>query len=158
RCIDRQYPFVAVDADGSHSTLLRHYRDYTRTVDLARFESADEILGLATDADRRVVVDLPAQSDRLLSAWIAESGVLDLAKESGVDVVFWHVMDDGKDAITTLDRLLGRYGKNARYVIVENMGRGTDFSLFDRSPTRALANELGAQTIHLAELHAPAMR
>ena len=158
RCIDRQHPFVAVDADGSHSTLLRHYRDYTRTVDLSRFESADEILGLATDADRRVVVDLPAQSDRLLSAWIAESGVLDLAKESGVDVVFWHVMDDGKDAITTLERLLSRHGRAASYCLVKNLGRGRDFSLYDTSPVAATARELGAADIDLPELNATAMK
>src|SRR6185295_1569962 len=136
RCIDRQYPFVAVDADGSHSTLLRHYRDYTRTVDLARFESVDQILGLATESDRRVLVDLPAQSDRLLTAWIAEAGVLELAAEAGVSIVFWHVIDDGKDALNTLDRLLARYGEKGRYCIVKNAGRGKFFDLFDESQTR----------------------
>ena len=157
-CLDKQLPFAAVDADGSHGALLRHYGNFTRAVDLSRFEAADEIMTLATETDRRVIVDLPAQGDRAVAAWISEGGILDLARESSVEIVFWHVMDDGKDAVTTLDRLLGRYGKNARYVIVENMGRGTDFSLFDRSPTRALANELGAQTLHLPELHGPAMR
>ena len=43
-------------------------------------------------------------------------------------------------------------------VIVANMGRGTDFSLFDKSPTRALAEELGAAFMDLPELHPPAMR
>ena len=80
--IDRQLPFVALDADGSHGSLLRHYADYTRPVDLTRFESADEILALATETDRRVLVDLPAQSDRPLSTWITEAGVLELARES----------------------------------------------------------------------------
>jgi hypothetical protein len=156
--LDRQIPFAAVDADASHGALLRYYGAYTRAVDLSRLEAADEILTLATEADRRVVVDLPAQGDRAVAAWMSEAGILDLARESAVEVVFWHVMDDGKDAVVTLDRLLGRHGKAVRYVIVENLGRGTDFSLFDRSPTRALANELGALTIQLPELHAPAMR
>ena len=77
--IDRALPFVALDADGSHGALLRHYSEYTRPVDLERVESADEILTLATDASRRVLIDLPAQSDRLLERWIAEAGVLDLS-------------------------------------------------------------------------------
>lgn len=157
-CLDRQLPFAAVDADVSHGALLRHYGTYARAVDLSRLEAADEILNLAMDGDRRVVVDLPAQGDRLLAAWLSEGGILDLARESSVDVVFWHVMDDGRDAVTTLQRLLERHGRSARYVIVENMGRGTDFSLFDGSPTRALANELGAQVMRLPELHPPAMR
>ena len=157
-CLDKQFPFAAVDADASHGALMRHYGNFTRAVDLSRLEAADEILLLATEADRRVIVDLPAQGDRAVAAWISEAGILDLARESSIEIVFWHVMDDGKDAVSTLDRLLTRYGRAARYVIVENMGRGTDFSLFDRSPTRVLANELGAVTIRIPELHPPAMR
>ena len=110
-CIDRYVPFVALDADGSHGALLRHYGDYTRPVDLARVESADEILTLAAEAERRVLVDLPAQSDRA-------AGRLDHRGRAcwtwrarpGWQVVFWHVMDDGKDAVVTLERLLSRYG------------------------------------------------
>jgi hypothetical protein len=157
-CIDRSIPFAALDADGSHGALLRHYAEYTRPVDLTRFESADEILALATETDSRVLVDLPAQSDRPLSAWIAEAGVLDLLRESGVAVVFWHVMDDGKDAVVTLERLLSRYQDNARYCVVKNLGRGKDFSLFERSPTRAKADALGATVLELPELNGPAMQ
>jgi hypothetical protein len=156
--LDRQLPFALVDADASNGSLLRHYGTFTRAVDLVHFEAADEILTLATDVDRRVIVDLPAQGDRAVAAWISEAGILELARSLSVDVVFWHVMDDGKDAVLTLDRLLGRHGRAARYVIVENLGRGTDFSLFDRSPTRALADEMGALTIRLPELNASAMR
>ena len=29
-CIDREIPFVAADADGSHGALLRFYSDYTQ--------------------------------------------------------------------------------------------------------------------------------
>jgi hypothetical protein len=156
--IDRQLPFVALDADGSHGSLLRHYADYARPVDLNHFESADEILALATETDRRVLVDLPAQSDRPLSTWITEAGALELARESNVEVVFWHVMDDGKDAVFTLDRLLSRHGTAARYHVVKNLGRGKDFTLFDRSPTHALAVKLGASILELPELHGPAMQ
>jgi hypothetical protein len=160
--IDKNLPFAAVDADESHGALLRHYPTFTRAVDLARPESADEIVSLALDGDRRVVVDLPAQSDRLVASWLAEAGVLDLLAESKVDVVFWHVMDDGKDSIATLGRLVERHAAkrrdNVRFVVVENLGRGKEFSLFDRSPARAAATEAGALTIQLPELAAPAMR
>jgi hypothetical protein len=157
-CLDRSLPFAAVDADGSHGALLRFYGDYTKPVDLSRFESADEILSLAIDEQRRVVVDLPAQSDRLVTAWIKEAGILELAAESNVRVVFWHVIDDGKDSLRTLDRLLARYEGAARYCIVKNLGRGSDFTLFDHSETRARAGRLGAAVLELPELHAPAMQ
>jgi len=157
-CIDKGLPFVAVDADASHGALLRFYADYTRSVDLTKFDSADEILALATEENRRVLVDLPAQSDRPLGAWIEEGGILELAAESGVGIVLWHVIDDGKDALTTLDRLLNRYGEGVRYCIVKNLGRGKDFALYERSPTRATAERLGAAVVELPELHPPAMQ
>jgi hypothetical protein len=157
-CLDRSLPFAAVDADVSHGALQRFYAPYTRSIDLTRYESADEILTLATEEPRRVVVDLPAQSDRLVSAWLAEGGILDLAAESGVQVVFWHVIDDGKDALITLERLLGRYENRVRYCIVKNQGRGKDFTLFDRSPVRATAERLGAVVLDLPELYAAAMQ
>ena len=157
-CIDRQIPFAAADADASHGALLRFYADYAQAIDLAAFESADTILALATESNRRVLVDLPAQSDRLLAAWIQEGGILKLAAESDVRVVFWHVIDDGKDSLSTLDRMLARYGDAAQYCIVKNLGRGKDFSLFDRSPTRSAADRLGAAVLELSELHGPAMQ
>jgi hypothetical protein len=156
--IDRALPFVALDADGSHGALLRHYGEYTRPIDLSVPESADEIMTLATETDRRIVVDLPAQSERLLTTWLAEASILELARESEVEVVFWHVLDDGKDAVTTLDRLLTRHGKAARYCIVKNHGRGKDFSLFDGSSTRAKADSLGAVVLELPELQGGAMQ
>lgn len=157
-CIDRQIPFAAADADASHGALLRFYADYAQAVDLSNFESADTILALATESNRRVLVDLPAQSDRLLAAWIQEGGILALAAESDVRVVFWHVIDDGKDSLVTLDRMLARYGDAAQYCIVKNKGRGKDFSLFDRSTTRAAAETRGAAVLELSELHGPAMQ
>lgn len=157
-CIDRALPFVAVDADGSHGALMRFYADFAKAVDLTDTTSADQILGFATEQNRRVLVDLPAQSDRLLAAWIGEAGILELAAEADVRVVFWHVIDDGKDAVLTLDRVLARYGDRARYCIVKNAGRGKVFTLFDESPTRAEAVRLGAAILELPELNPAVMQ
>lgn len=157
-CIDHGTPFVAVDADASHASLRRFYGDYTRTVDLTRLESVDEIMSLATEVDRRVLVDLPAQSEQAVASWIKGAGIFEFARECGVRIVFWHVMDDGKDSLMALDRLLERYGTAARYCIVRNFGRGRDFSLFEGSPIRARAHALGASVIDLPELQETAMR
>ncbi len=157
-CIDHATPFVAVDADASHASLRRFYGDYTRTVDLTRVESVDDIMALATEVDRRVLVDLPSQSERALSSWMKGAGIFELARECGVSIVFWHVMDDGKDSLMALERLLERYGDAARYCIVKNFGRGKDFSLFEGSPVRARAQALGASVVELPELQETAMR
>jgi hypothetical protein len=157
-CIDQAIPFAAVDADSSHGTLRRHYADHTRAVDLSRLESADEIIGLATETDRRVVVDLPAQSERLLLSWLADANVIELAREWGVDLTFWHVIDDGKDSVSTLDRLVSRLGSGVHYRVVENRGRGKDFSIFRQSSTHAKVVALGALVIQLPELLPAAMQ
>jgi hypothetical protein len=156
--IDRALPFIALDADGSHGALLRHYAEFARPIDLSVAESADAIMMLATEAERRIVVDLPAQSDRLLTSWLAEAAILDLARESDVGVMFWHVMDDGKDSLVMLDRLLERHQKAMRYCVVKNHGRGKDFSMFDSSPTRAKAEALGAVILEVPELQGGAMQ
>jgi hypothetical protein len=158
-CIDSQLPFVALDADGSNGTLSRYYRDYARPIDLTRFESADEILLLASEEpNRRVVVDLPAQAERLLWAWIGESGVVKMASELGVSLVFWHVMGEGKESVLALDRLLSHHEDGMRYCVVRNHGRGKDFVVFDSSETKQRLSALGGSVIDLAELHGPAMQ
>ena len=158
RFIDRTTPFTALDADGSHGALLRHYADYTKPIDLEDPTSSDEILTTAFDQDRQVVVDLPAQSDRPLTSWFNEAAVLDLARESDVGIFFWHVMDDGKASLSLLERLLARYGANARYCVVKNHGRGSDFSLFEASSTAKRAGELGACILDLPALAPQAMQ
>jgi hypothetical protein len=157
-CIDKSLSFAAMDADASHGALLRFYGDFAHPVDLTRDESVDEILTVASEPQTRVLVDLPAQSERALTAWLAEGGVIALAAESDIRLVFWHVIDDGKDAITTLERLFDRHGDRVRYCVVKNLGRGKDFSLFERSPVRATAERLGAAIIELPELNAAAMQ
>jgi hypothetical protein len=156
--IDKQRPFVGLDADVSHGALIRHYGDATKSVDLSSSESTDQIFTLAAEGAERVLVDLPAQSDQALARWINEAGIFQLAQESSVQLVFWHVMDDGKDAVSTLDRLLERYAGKAAFVVVTNLGRGKDFSLFDGSPVRAKAEAAGAAFFSLAELHPAAMK
>jgi hypothetical protein len=158
-CIDNQLPFVALDADGSNGTLSRYYRDYARPIDLTRFESADEILLLASEEpNRRVVVDLPAQAERPLWAWMAESGVVSMANDLGVGLFFWHVMGDGKESVLALDRLLSHHEAGMRYCVVRNHGRGKDFAAFDGSETKQRLEALGGTVIDLADLHGPAMQ
>jgi hypothetical protein len=158
-CIDRGIPYTAFDADPSHGALMRFYAGYCRAVDLSSFDSADEVFTHACeDGSRRVLVDLPAQSERPLAAWMEASGIVELAGECKLPIVFWHVMDDGKDSLAMLGRLLGRYGESASYCVVKNLGRGKDFSMFDASAVRGEAERLKATILELPELHPPVMQ
>ena len=156
--IDKGLPFRAFDTDRSHGALLRFYGDFSRPIALDDFESADQLMETALEADQDILVDLAAQTSLPLHRWIAQNDLLALADEEQVPVVFWHVLDDGADGIALLDTLLDRYDSNADYVVVKNYGRGKNFSAYDASAAQARAQGLGAAVIELPDLHAATMR
>ena len=76
----------------------------------------------------------------------------------GVTVNFWHLADAGKDSVDLLDRLINTYGAGPNYIVVKNLGRGTDFSQLDQSVALKKALALGAHVVTLAQLHEGSMR
>lgn len=156
--IDHDRPFTAFDGDLSHGALIRYYAEYAQPVDIARFESADLIAEMAADSGNDVIVDLAAQAARPLDRWMGETGLLGLGEEMGISIMLWHVMDDGTDSVRLLGEVLNTYGVGPEYVLVRNLGRGSDFSLFDDSDEKAQALGLGARIMDLPNLHAPTMR
>lgn len=150
--VDRNLPFAGIDADVSHGSLQRCYGDFTRTVDLERVDSADEIMDRALGAERRVVVDLPAQSMRLLERWLETGEVFSLAREMQVGLVFWHVTDGGHDSVKALERLLDRHGNSFECVVVKNHGRGRSFELYDESPLPLVLGQRSGRVLDLLEL------
>lgn len=155
--IDRALPFAALDADLSHGGLVRYYADYTQRVDLEQLDSADQILDSALGADRLVLVDLPAQSHRALKRWIESTDILSYARETGVQLVSWHVTDGGFDSVSHLERVLAAPGDALQIVVVKNQGRSKDFSQFDASPAHQRLLEGGGQIVTLPELDSSVM-
>lgn len=156
-CIDRAVPFTALDGDRSHGALLRFYNDFSSSIDLDHYESADEIVNQALDSDQIVLVDLGAQSNKALQKWIADNGLVELCQEESVPLVFWHVMDDGKDSVDLLDELLDRYQDTVDYVVVKNKGRGNRFSIFEHSEAKQKALAMKARIVELGELYPSTM-
>jgi hypothetical protein len=76
----------------------------------------------------------------------------------GVTVNFWHIADAGKDSVDLLDRLVATYGAGPNYIVVKNLGRGSDFSLLEESNALKKAMALGGYAISLAQLHEASMR
>ena len=150
--IDRGLRFAALDADQSHGALVRSYAEFSQAIDLERLESADQILDRALGADRRVVVDLPAQSHRALRRWIDATDVLTYAREMDVRLVLWHVTDGGFDSVAHLERLLEDFGDSVEYVVVKNEGRSKDFSQLEASSAYQRWLELGGRVVALPEL------
>jgi hypothetical protein len=157
--LDRAKPFTAFDTDRSNGALLRHYADFAKPIEISRIEDLDHMLETCLQQpDARVLVDLAAQTERDLLNWLDSAEVFELARENGVKLVLWHVMDDGKDSLAILSRLVTRYGERASYVVVLNKGRGEDFAPFHQSDTAASLGRLAAPMIELPALHKGAMR
>jgi hypothetical protein len=152
-CIDHSIPFLGFDADRSHGALMRFYAEYASPVLVDRYESLDAIVESATDnPERRIIVDLAAQADEPLTQWMEESQLLEVAREIGLNIRYWHVMDTGRDSVDLLRRLFDRYGQRLSYVIVLNQLRGDDFHLFRGSDLSERAQSFGAAVITLKHL------
>lgn len=152
--IDRGLPFLGFDTDRSHGALLRFYADFASPVVIDRQESLDRIVeAAAEDPQRRVLVDLAAQTQPALTAWIEDSGLLDLAAELGLTLTYWHVMDAGRDSVDLLTQLLDQFGGRMKLVLVLNEIRGDDFELLAASGQLERAQALGAQVVRLRHLN-----
>jgi hypothetical protein len=156
-CIDHKFAFTVVDADRSHGAMKRFYSEFATDGDLDEFETSDLILQHALDADQRVLVDLPAQSDRLLAKWMTRNGIVELAAENQIPITFWHVLDDGRDSLGLLHATLTTHGSSVNYCVVKNFGRGNNFSTFEKSETKNLVEQLHGKVLTLDELHKPTM-
>jgi|SRR6188768_893236 len=155
--LDRNQPLACIDADQSHGALVRHYSEFAQSVDLEQFESADQIMDRALGSDRKVLVDLPAQSARALSRWLDSGAVLDFAREMGVKLYFWHVSDGGYDSINELARALGFFGGSLQIIVVKNFGRAQDFSQLDQAPATQQLLAGGGRIVQLPALHSSTM-
>lgn len=156
--IDHSIPFTGFDSDRSHGALLRFYAGYASPVLVDQYESLDAIVEAATTApQRRILVDLAAQTGEPLTRWMDESQLLAVAPELNLNIRYWHVMDTGRDSVELLRQLFDRYQRRLQYVLVQNQLRGSNFRLFDESGLAARAQDYGARGICLRRLHESTM-
>ena len=123
--IDHGQPFLAFDSDKTHGALMRFYSTYSSPVVIDDYQSLDVLIELAAaDPARRILVDLAAQSQQALARWMADSRLLELAPELNLELVYWHVMDNGFDSVELLRKLLDEFGQKIKLVLVLNQVRG----------------------------------
>ena len=151
--IDKELPFLGFDTDRSHGALLRFYSGFASPVLIDRYEALDSIIEAAVEQpERRILVDLAAQTHDPLVQWMDESGVLDMASESGFTITYWHVMDSGRDSVDLLKKLLDRFGARLNYVLVRNQMRGDDFGMLEQSGEQDRALGFGAHVVTIKHL------
>ena len=113
--------FTGFDADRAHGALLRFYAGYASPVLVDQYESLDTIVEAATSQpERRILVDLAAQTGTALTRWMDESQLLAVAPELNLQIRYWHVMDSGRDSVELLRQLFDRHESRLNYVLVQN--------------------------------------
>jgi hypothetical protein len=156
--IDHSIPFLGFDSDRSHGALMRFYAGFASPVLVDRYETLDAIVEAAMEnRERRILVDLAAQTQEPLTRWMDESQLLLLAPELGLDIRYWHVMDNGRDSVDLLKRLFDQYEGRLHYVIVQNQLRGDDFEILKTSGLLERAQTLNAGVIAVKRLQESSM-
>ena len=151
--IDRGLPFIGFDTDRSHGALLRFYADYAAPMPLDAHDSLDRVVeAAAADPARRVLVDLAAQTQASLTQWLADAGVQDVVAELGVQLRYWHVMDNGRDSADLLARWLDGPGAALPMVLVLNELRGERFDLLEASGLMQRVQAQGTPVLRLRKL------
>ena len=152
--IDKEIPFLGFDTDRSHGALMRFYAGYASPVVMDSDTALDVIVEAAAEApERRILVDLAAQTHAPLATWMEDTGVVEMVAEMGMPIYYWHVMDSGKDSVDLLARLLDRFGSSLQYVLVRNQVRGNDFAVLEQSGLQTRALGMGAKIVTLKKLH-----
>jgi hypothetical protein len=152
-CIDHSLPFIGFDTDKSHGALTRFYTDYAAPVLIDDYKSLDRMVETAAEnPGERIIIDLAAQTHQPLVRWLEDSGVLELSREMGFKLTYWHVMDAGRDSVDLLARLLDQFGARLDLVLVLNALRGDAFDILAASGQRERAETLGARTLTLGHL------
>lgn len=156
--IDHSISFLGFDSDRSHGALMRFYAGFASPVLVDRYEALDAIVEAALEnRERRILVDLAAQTQEPLTRWMDESQLLSLAPELGLDIRYWHVMDNGRDSVDLLKRLFDQYEGRLHYVIVQNQLRGDDFEILKTSGLLERAQTLNASVIAIKRLQESSM-
>lgn len=152
--IDQELPFLGFDCDASHGTFSRFYSEFASSVVIGEEDSLDGLLeAMEANPDKDLIIDLAAQAAKPLGDWIDDTDVFGLLDEMDYQVCLWHVMDDGADSVALLEQLLERYQQpELEFIVVQNLGRGTDFSRFQKSETFSKAQQREAFIIELPRL------
>ena len=151
--IDHHQPFIGFDTDRSHGALLRYYADYAAPLPLDAGDSLDRVIEVVVEQpERRVLVDLAAQTQADLMRWLDETGAGGVAAELGVSLNYWHVMDNGRDGTFLLGRWLDGPGARLPLVVVLNEVRGERFDILNASGLLDRAVAQGARVLHLRKM------
>lgn len=115
-----------IDADVEQQTLSKLLGDRVKLValseDQALEEQPDLIWYLAEEQTGDLIVDLGAQTDKILRHWMDERGILEMAPDQGIKILKWWVSDLDENSLGEIVRLVGR-DNEINHILVKNFDR-----------------------------------
>ena len=150
--IDHGQPFLAFDCDKTHGALMRFYSSYSSPVVIDDYQSLDVLIDSRPPIRRAAFWSIWPRSRS--SRWRAGCRIRGCWSGTGVslELVYWHVMDNGFDSVELLRKLLDEFGQKIKLVLVLNQVRGERFELLEASGQRTRAEQGGARTMSLQRL------
>lgn len=147
--LKHEIEFVAFDSDRSNPDVMRIYGPVTGC-EGAVFSEGEKYEDTANSVfnaamEKRVLVNLPAQSLIPLKDWIEKNELFDLAADSGIEFVSWFVSDCGYDSLKLFGQSLDFFGDRARHVFVANYGMTEDWEALKKD--KALMQRLRSDNV-----------
>ncbi|MBE7386250.1 MAG: hypothetical protein F6J95_033280 [Leptolyngbya sp. SIO1E4] len=153
--LDNTIPVIGVEADVNSPDFRGIYSE----VMLSQFSEdetlgarANSIMNTALEAQKNVVVNMPATVHESFKRWLSDYNILSLAADSQIELVKWFVVTGEFDSLKSLEISLTTFGKQIPHVVVKNQ-KYADWTFFEESETlQALIQETKTQVIALPKL------
>jgi hypothetical protein len=132
-CLERKLPYTLVDADVTNPDVKSLYpKEAHETVfseAQKKAHEADLIFELALK--KPVIVNLPAQVYPLVTDWIEQNRLLEIAGEYGIDLVKWFVCSGGYDSVSLFKQSVNHFQERLPHVFVRNFGLTDEWNFLD---------------------------
>ena len=153
--IDRKLPFVAVETDRSNPDVHRVYSEQCQfavfSEDEKQTSKADRIFEMAME--QNVIVSLPSQVNRAVTAWIEANRLFEVSQEYDVSFCKWFVTNGEYDSIRLFQASLDYYGEQMTHVLVRNFGLCDEWSQVDNDKSlQKLITRYGVKVIDFPKL------
>lgn len=149
---DRQHEHRAVDTDNENSTLKRYHTE-AAFADLNDPRGLDSLFATLADTPL-VVVDGRAASTDLVLDYFAEVSAFELLEGMNAGLIVVMPVNHEADSVTQIKLIADALADRCRYVIVKNQAHSEQFTLYERSKTRArLMDELNAGELVMPRMY-----
>lgn len=132
--LDRNLPFVPVEADRYNPDVANRYADLgfqfavfsedERVSTRQENENPDRLMEFA--AEKNVIVSLPAQVGLPLDKWLDTAVIA--CEEMEVEIVRWFITSGTYESLDLFQKALKRHGRNMQFVLVKNWKMSDDWS------------------------------